>query len=236
MKIRSLLAALAAAALTTSASAQTLKPFSLTFELTWKGMSAGTSTLVLKHAAQDNWTYESRSHARGIFRLALSGEVTQNSTLRITPEGVQPLHFQGDDGTSQTARDVELRFDWERRRATGTAEDRPVDVAIEPGVQDGMSVQIALMLELAKGNTPTGFRLLDKNMVKDYEYSHQGEETIDTALGRLRTVTYRSRRPDSRYSTWYWVAPELGYLPVKVERRKVDDVQWSMRVQKLERS
>jgi hypothetical protein len=235
MIARSMLATLAAAAFMTSAAAQTLQPFSLTFELTWKGMNAGTSTLVLKNAAQDTWSYESRSHARGIFRLALSGEVTQNSTLRITADGVQPLHFMGDDGTSKTARDVDLRFDWQQRRATGTAEDQPVDVAIEPGVQDGMSVQIALMLELAKGNTPTGFRLLDKNMVKDYEYSLQGDATIDTALGRLQTVTYRSRRPDSRYSTWYWVAPQLGYLPVKVERRKLDEVQWSMQVQKLER-
>jgi hypothetical protein len=51
----------------------------------------------------------------------------------------------------------------------------------------------------------------------------------------MHTVTYRSRRPDSRYSTWYWVAPQLGYLPVKVERRKLDEVQWSMQAQKLER-
>lgn len=240
MRLAALSAALLAGAVTLPARAQsepswTLQPFEVTFALTWKGMSAGVATLVLRRASDDTWSYESRSHARGIFRLVLSGEVLQMSTLRITSEGVQPLHFVGDDGTSKTSDDVDLRFDWTQLRVTGTAENRPVDLALEPGVQDGMSVQIALMQELARGNTPSHFKLLDKDQIKDYEYAQQRVETIDTRIGRLRTVVYSSRRPDSRYSTWYWVAPELGYLPVKVERHKVDAVQWSMAVQSAKR-
>jgi hypothetical protein len=230
-----LFAALTAAASATPLVAQELQPFHVTFTVTWNGMNAGTASLALKRAEGDTWLYESRNHARGIFRIALPGEILQASTLRVTPAGVQPLHFRGDDGTSKTSKDVDIRFDWAQRRATGTAEDEKVDVALEDGVQDGMSVQIALMTELAKGNTPTGFRMLDKQLIKDYEYARQGEANIDTAIGNLKTIIYSSRRPDSRYSTWYWVAPERGYLPVKVERHKVDDVQWSMAVQKLER-
>ncbi|MEO7774680.1 MAG: DUF3108 domain-containing protein [Steroidobacteraceae bacterium] len=212
-----------------------LKPFHLSFEFRLRGMNAGTATMALTRAANDTWQYESRSRARGIFKLYSSSEILQASTLRVTNEGVQPLHFVGDDGSTATDKDVELRFDWQARRATGTAEDKQVDVAIEPGVQDGMSVQIALMQELGKGNSPTSFKLLDKTLVKDYEYSRIREESLDTAVGKLQTVVYRSKRPDSRYSTWYWVAPDYGYLPVKVERHKVDEVQWSLTVQTLQR-
>lgn len=230
-----LLIALAATAAPLPLAAQELQPFQASFAVTWNGMNAGTATLALKRTSGDTWFYESRNHARGIFRIALPGEILQASTLRVTPEGVQPLHFRGDDGTSKTAKDVDIRFDWAQRRATGVAEEQKVDIALEDGVQDGMSIQIALMTELAKGHTPTGFRMLDKRVIKDYEYSRQGEADLDTAIGSLKTVIYRSKRPDSRYSTWYWVAPDHGYLPVKVERHKVDEVQWSMAVQKLER-
>ncbi len=39
-------------------------------------------------------------------------------------------------------------------RVTGTAEQKPVNATIQPGVQDNLSVQIALMCALTARNSP----------------------------------------------------------------------------------
>jgi hypothetical protein len=55
------------------------------------------------------------------------------------------------------------------------------------------------------------------------------------ALGRLDAEIFSSRRPGSDRATWFWCAPSLGYLPLKVERRNGTKVEWSMAIQKVDR-
>ena len=218
-----------------TAVADDLRPFTAEYNVVWKGVGAGRSSLTLKRLDDGRWSYASRNVARGMFRVALPGDISQASEFRIVNDKVVPEHFRGDDGTDATRKDVDIRFDWQAGRATGTAEDRKVDIALEAGMQDGMSVQAALMLELMHGRTPSSFMMLDKDRVKEYLYTREGTETLETAIGRKETVIFRSRRPESDRSTMYWCVPDLGYVPVKVERRKGNKVEWSMLVQSAAR-
>jgi hypothetical protein len=212
-----------------------LAPFDAQFNVVWRGMGAGTAHLTLKRGDGSRWTYSSQNVARGLFKLAVPGEIRQSSELRIQDEHVVPLHFLTDDGSSDTRRDSDVRFDWQAGRATGTAEGRKVDAALVPGLQDTLSVQIALINELVSGRTPTSFELLDRDEVKTYQYIAEGHERITTAMGTHDTVKYRSRRPDSDRSTVFWCAPDLGYLPLKVERHKGSKIEWAMSLTQLKR-
>ena len=219
-----------------AAAADELQPFTVRYAWTLKGLSAGTSTVTLKRLAGDRWSYSSRSVARGLFRLIASGDITQDSTMRVIGTQVLPERYRGDDGTGATGRDVQLDFDWQALRARGIYEDTAVDIAIEPGVHDDMSVQIALILALNKGTPPTGFKLVDRNLFKEYTYSTAGTAQLDTPLGRQQAVLFRSQRIGSKSSTLYWCAPALGFLPIKVERHDANDkVEWAMNMEALTR-
>lgn len=218
------------------AQAEELQPFTVRYAWTLKGLSAGTSTVTLKHLDGERWSYASRSVARGLFRLIASGDIVQDSTLRVAGNLVLPEHYRGDDGTSATSRDVQVDFDWQARRVRGVYEDVAVDMPIEPGVHDDMSVQVALMQGLLHGAAPTGFRLVDRNILKEYAYTSAGSADLETPLGRQRTVIYRSQRIGSKSSTLFWCAPSLGYLPIKVERHDGNDkVEWAMTIEALTR-
>jgi hypothetical protein len=198
------------------------QPFKVTFAVEWHGMNAGTSILELVRQGPDEWTYKSSNTARGLFRLALPDTITQVSHFKIADGQVMPLTYVGEDGSSDTRRDVSLHFDWEAKRVTGTAENRPVDQPITPGVQDSLSVQVALMCALARGDVPASFRLIDKDEVKEYQYTREGEAKLDTAVGKLDTVIFRSQKAGSSRYTRLWIAPSLGYLPVRAEQAKRD--------------
>ena len=197
--------------------------------------SAGTSTLELKHGSSDTYVYRSRNVARGVFRLAFPDAITQTSTMTLGENGIKPLTYGSDDGSKNTDRDVSLVFDWNAQRVRGTAENEPVDVPLQPGVQDPLSVQVQLMSELAAGRSPTRFLMIDKDEVKEYEYVRERTETIDTPLGKLETVVYRSQRIGSDRSTRLWLAPSLGYVPVRAERRRGDRIDFSMQLRELKK-
>jgi len=215
------------------AGADELKPFEASYAWSWHGMNVAVSTLTLAQSG-DTWTYRSKSEPRGLGNL-LSERPTQQSVLRVTDTGTQPLSYQASDGTSSTRRAVDVKYDWEQGRLTGVYEDTKVDLPLTPGVQDDASVQVALMVELLRGRTPEHFSLLNKNAVRKYRYLREGEATLQTPLGKIETVIYRSERENSPRVTRFWCAPGRGYIPMRVEQKRGDDIEWTMEIRSLKR-
>ena len=234
-----LLFVLFAAALTVflplrAAQAEELEPFEASYNWIWHGMTVAFSTVKLERR-DDTWVYRSKSDPRGIGRM-LSERPTQESIMRITAAGTQPLSYKADDGTSDTKRDADVKFDWEHGRVTGVYEATNVDMPLQPGIQDDLSVQIALMVELLHGRTPDRFLIIDKNTAREYHYSREGEETLETPLGSIQTIIYRSQKQGSPRTTRFWCAPARGFIPIRVEQKRgEDDVQWTMQIQDLKR-
>ena len=215
------------------AHAEELEPFEATYAWVWHGMTVAVSHLKLEHHG-DTWVYTSKSDPRGIGRV-FSERPMQQSTMEIKATGVRPLRYKAEDGTPSTKHDADVQFDWEHDRATGVYEDVKVDMPLQPGVQDDLSVQIALMVELLAGRTPAQFQLIDKNSVREYRYTRDREESVSTPLGKIDTVVYRAQKKGSPRITRFWCAPSLGHIPMRVEQEKGGEVQWTLQIQSLKR-
>lgn len=218
---------------TARADAIDLKPFKATFTAEWKGMTAGTTVLELRRAGVEQYSYSSVSNARGIFRMAFSETLTQTSTFRLQDGVVQPLSFRGVD---EKDREIRLDFDWAGQRVTGVAKDHAVDLALDAGAQDAMSLQIHILRSLATGKVPPTISMIDSDKLKEYELRLEGNARIETALGELDTLIYTSKRTGgSDRLTRTWVAPALGYLPVKAERTRGKKTEFVLLIQSLDR-
>jgi hypothetical protein len=154
-----------------AAGSASITPFSVSYEVIFRGLNAGTASLTLQRENGARWRYESRNEARGLFRLAFPGEITQTSLFRIDNDLVIPLEYRADDGSESTDKDISLNFDHAAGKVTGVAERINVNLPIESGVQDPMSVQIAVIQALSLGQTPGRYAMVDKQEVKTYERS-----------------------------------------------------------------
>lgn len=215
------------------AAADELKAFEASYAWIWHGMDVAVSTLKLEKTG-DTWTYSSKSEPRGIGKVFPERPI-QRSALRVTDAGTQPLSYQASDGTSSTRRAVDVKYDWEQGRVTGVYEDTKVDLPLTSGVQDDASVQVALMVELLRGHTPEHFSLLNKNAVREYRYVREGEATVKTPFGKIATVIYRSEREGAPRVTRFWCAPWRGYVPMRVEQKRGEDIEWTMEIRSLTR-
>jgi hypothetical protein len=226
-------AVLALARAAGAAAADDPADFTAKFAIEWHGITAGYTTLELTHSAANSYTYKSRNMAHGIFRLAFPDVISQTSTFTIVDGEVRPATYHADDGEPDSDKTVTLRFDWQTRRVTGTAEKKAVDLALQSGTQDTLSVQIQLMREVAAGRSPKSFWLIDDDQIKEYKYTREGTETLDTALGKLETVRYRSDRAGSDRVTRLWLAAALGYLPIRAERSRAGKVDFGLEIREL---
>jgi hypothetical protein len=210
-----------------------LRPYDASYSFLAHGMNAGTSSFSLRRVGGDEWTFVARNDPHGLFRLFSAASLTLTSRMRVGPQGVQPLLFTAaqPDGSDQQA---EVHFDWAAMRATGTVEDRSIDMALKAGVQDDQSVQIALVYALLGGHAPAGIALFDKDGIRDYDYTRVGEETLHTPMGDVATVVYESHKAYSPRRTRFWCAPQYGYVPVRAEQKRGDEVQWTMEVRSIQ--
>lgn len=203
------------------------------FAIEWHGITAGYTTLELTRTAPNTFTYKSSNVARGIFKLAFPDVISQTSTFTVVNGEVVPATYHADDGAPDSDKAVTLRFDWQTRRVSGIAEKKPVDLPLQSGTQDTLSVQIELMIEVAAGRSPKSFWLIDNDEIKEYKYTREGTETLDTPLGKLDTVRYRSEHAGSDRVTRLWLASSLGYLPIRAERSRAGKVDFGLVIREL---
>jgi hypothetical protein len=218
---------------TSAAGADGLRPYTATYNGIWHGMTVAVSTLKLEQTG-DTWTFTSRSEPRGLGKLARGVfPPLQVSVVRVTDKGVLPQSFRSSGG--DPGKNIELNYDWQTLRVRGVYEGTMVDLPLTPQVQDDGSVQLAFMVELLAGRTPPTVKLIDQNTVREYQFSRGAEETLQTPFGNVPTVIFKSQKKYSPRVSSFWCAPERGYIPMKVQQKIDNDVQWTLEIQSLNR-
>jgi hypothetical protein len=205
------------------------KPFTATYAVTYRGMRAGSLTFKLsRDPATNRYTYETTADPSMLARIMISSGAVERSIMEIGADGVHPIEWQLDDGKSGTARDGKLHFDWQKNVATGVIEGEQIELPLEAGVQDRLSMQIDVVTSLLRGEEPGAIPLIDDNRVKRYNYAKIGSAVTDTDLGKLDTVLYESTRQGSNRQSRFWLVPKMEYLAARAEQIRKGKVETVM--------
>jgi hypothetical protein len=196
-----------------------LTSFAAEYAVSYGSLSVGSSHFELRPGTgPGRWVFESRADAQGLARLVASGTLVQTSWLTVDGDQVRPQRFRFDDGSARKHEDANLSFDWKSGRVSGDAKGQPVDLAVASGTQDPVSSQLSIMVALLAGREPANEPMVDGGKLRDTEVRRERRERVKTPAGEYDTVVYTSRRPGGRRVTWMWLAPDLQYLPVRMEQ------------------
>lgn len=214
-----------------------LEPYTARFAVEYRGLGVGTSEMSLRQEApagtgggEPRFTFTTRSTPKGLATLVVPGVVVQRTTFAVDAGGLRPLSYSMDDGSKRTGRDVRLAFDWERHRVSGVAEDQRVDLPLAAGTQDALTLGLQVKWLLMQQRTPGTMVMVEKDKAKEYRYVFERRERLETALGPVDTVVWRSERPGSNRVTRTWYAPSMAYLPVRAEQLKDGSLQMAFSV------
>jgi len=211
------------------------KPFTAVYEVTYRGMRAGQLTMKLsRDDATGRYTYETTADPSMLARFFVSRAAVERSILEIGPEGVRPIEWSFDDGKSGTQKDSRLQFDWTRNVATGVIEGEEIELPLEPGLQDRLSIQIDVVTSLLRGEAPGTIPLIDDNRVKRYDYVKKETTSIDSPLGKLDAIVYESTRQGSDRQSRFWMIPKMEYLAARAEQIRKGKVETVMVLQSVQ--
>ena len=108
---------------------------------------------------------------------------------------------------------------------------------IPPNAQDRFGLQQAVRLWVLENqgkpnpDASVEFALVDDERIRVYRFAITGKERLELPAGAFDTVKVERVDNPNRISR-YWIAPEVGWMPVKVESGKHGKVQLRMELRK----
>jgi len=195
-------------------------PFTAVYKVTKGIMSVGTTKRTLEAKGNNNYVFESVTKPGGIAKLFTSGKVVERSLWRMVDDKPVPQEYTYIN-TSDSKRDVIVKFDWLTNKVTNTVNGDPWSMDIDDETLDKLVYQLAIMYDLNDGATELIYQVADGGKTKIYDIQIEGEERIVTELGTFNTIKV-SRTSNDRTTTM-WCAKALQYLPAKISQKKKDD-------------
>ena len=220
-------AALAVAADEASSADAAVVTYTATYRVEYKGKEAGVSDWSVRDLGDGKYEYQARITPKGMLKLIRPKPTIERSQFRVEGAHYRPLEYWFEDGSRSGEDNWHLVFDWERRVATVTTTEARREIAVPDSALDIGTLKAAVMRDLAAKGSPGPYEIADEDSVGAYEYTDSGPATLQTGVGSLETQLFVQHRAGSSRSTWLWAAPKLGFLPVRIEQRRNDEVQTS---------
>ncbi|MGI2258302.1 DUF3108 domain-containing protein [Shewanella sp. GXUN23E] len=91
---------------------------------------------------------------------------------------------------------------------------------------DPLMVQLQFRLDIANGKEPLDYSMIKSNEIDDYQFRILGKERVKLDSGVYDTVKIEViRDPKKKRQTFFWMAPDLSYLPVRLTHFEKGDKQ-----------
>jgi len=187
------------------------------FEVLRGSSTAGVTKIVFNIGADGHYSIISTTQAKGLASLFF-GNLIQKSEGSVTEGGLKPdfyaYQYGSDAKKSQTA-----NFDWVNNVLHMHSSRGDSTAKLVAGTQDFLSFMYQFMfmppLDSMQITMTNGKRL------RTYAYSFEGEDTVTTKLGELKTVHLMKSSGDEE-KTEVWLASDYQYLPVRIRKTEKD--------------
>jgi len=202
---------------------QPLQSFTAVYQLNRGRMIMGKVTTTLQLEPNGGYTYKSITIPVGIVAAFSKDEITEISRGKIQSSRVTPTSYEYHHKRKKRPKLRKLQFDWTTNQVSAPGTNPLWSSAITPGIQDKASKILSMMLSMNQSTTDIKIQVVNKNKLKTYVLSKVKQEQIKTADTSFDTIKLSEAKQRQPVSTRFWLAPELNYLPVKIERKEKKD-------------
>lgn len=204
------------------ASAEVLSPYEAVYEVNRGNIMLGDTTFTLKKKDDNCFLLQNVAEPKGIAAM-FAGKMTESSHFCVIDDQIRSQKYRiekenGDDDDNYT-----LHFDWGNKMVR-TDKNKPRELPAD-GLDRGV-MEIAMRRLLVKAgdklpDAPFVFLMVEDDEIQPYRFQITGTEKIATPVGRFDAVKVERLNAGKRQFR-LWLAKELDYLPVKIERQKKD--------------
>jgi hypothetical protein len=181
-------------------------------------IARGKAVLTLDYADNGDYKFSTSLAATGIWKALARGGLSEVTVFDLEPSYPQTINYSLINEFGSRPRNGEYEFLWDEGVARGIYKDKPIELPIDSQVMDRSLLPIRMMHDLTSGRRPTSYTILDRDELVEIEMGYGEEKVIKVPYGKFTAMKIRHLHPKDDEESFIWVAPELGYLPVRLEQ------------------
>lgn len=198
-----------------------IPPFRADFDLIRNGDRIGKAHIELV-AGKDGWQFTTRSEGTEGLAGFAGVRIDENSTFRWHDDKPETMHYRYFQKAAWRKKHRQVDVDHAAKRVTAGDDDGAVALAYAPATVDRNLVLLALAADLKRNHDTLAYHVVDKRDVDTHRYKITGRQTVATARGRFECIVVERIRQKAGRTTTTWIAPALGYTPVRIVQREPD--------------
>ncbi len=218
------------------ASDPAIHAYSAVYQIQYKGRTVGTSEFSVRYDSSSGvYRFSSSAALHGLLKFFVAPEaIVERSEFIAEGGGITPLEFWYEDGSRRGEDNFHLLFDWDNGLAIAETEDGRKEFPIPHGTLDRGTMQVQLMLDMARSDQLGSYTLADEDGLRTYEYRAAADTLLETPFGILETRALIQERVGSSRRILVWAAPELHYLPARIEQQRNGETRTVMLLESVE--
>ena len=180
----------------------------------------GQVMMTLKKEQDNLYSYETITRPSGFWRVIIDGSIWEKSTFSLKNGTVQSQTYELTDTIRSKPRQSSATFDWDNLLLSGYYKDRKFELPLNNYVIDRVSLQIAIILNSQQGNNSSEYYILDRDKLLKVQVNNKEIVNIRVPFGEFEAIEINHASEQSDSINSLWLAPELGYIPVKIAQKK----------------
>ena len=205
-----------------SAPALALTPYMAVYDAKGSGFSATNQTTLSPADSSGRIEYRATAKARGLAGLIKHDPIVEYTQFEEIDGKYRAVEYHYLFNDSGSKRNAWILFDRDNLVAKSLYKRVTVELDIQSDHVDRLLEQLVFRADLMAGNVADKYLTVERNSLREAVYEKLGTETIVTKAGSFDTVKYRRQRIGSSRSLIMWLAPELEYLPVRLQHFNED--------------
>ncbi len=168
--------------------------------------------------SNDSFVFRRWSEPKGlarVFRREGVLECAQFSLHQNKPVPSRYVYRDGDDGKGKSSK---VTFDQSDAVAISDYNGETVQLGLSSQPVDKIVEEFVVARRLAAGDKKIALHVIERNEIHHVAYTYKGEESVEVPAGKFDAIVVERRRGESSRITRFWLAEELNYQPVKIER------------------
>ena len=177
------------------------------------GLLGGTLVLRLSRHGS-SYVYETSLQPKGLVSLFARGTIRETTKLIEHGATISPVDYVRTDTIANPPRTT--RYFFHDERVEGTYKGQQIEVPMQPGGHNRISVHIALMYALRRSDDIGSFTVFDRSSWKEYRLEVVPGQLVKTKSGTFDTIEVRYSSPGDEKNSSLYFAPSLEFLPVMI--------------------
>ena len=180
----------------------------------------GQVMMTLKKEQDNLYSYEIITRPSGFWRVIIDGSIREKSTFVFNDGLVQSKTYELTDTIRSKPRQSLAIFDWDNLLLSGNYKDRKFELPLNIDVIDRATLQIAIIANNQVANLSSDYYILDRDKILKVQVNKKSIVNVRVPFGEFEAIEIEHTGEQSESTNSLWLAPKLGYIPIKIAQKK----------------